>query len=442
MINPLPALAHRLWTPAPAFYAAGIAYPDYLLELTWLLLGRIAHEQIYAEAFPCAVWEKLWEMPEAARFDYYVQLLKDSQNLSDPHLAGIFQQAHTQLKNAAQLTQLIEIVCSINIEEYEYLAESYEQLLVLASSNAHSQYYLTPPTALVDSLVIALQPQAGESIQDPVAASASFLIAAEQYTHLSDEELESTAETQLLGKESDLVRVRLALMNCLLHDIYHHEQLPVLWEQTPNTQTLPPADVILSNLLFCNGSKPADNNLILKVLQAIYHNLTPQGRAAVIVPDSLLSASGNARQIRYTLLESCHLHTVLRLPENLFYPYILPAQVLFFHRAHPEKNTQVWFYDLRHQRQNFMKFISAYGDDPYALQRATSEDPYWKSLSREQLAAQGDNLDYAWIEEAAEENPPLWDMLEETISALEDLKSLLYADFDPRHPDNKTNNKT
>jgi type I restriction enzyme M protein len=438
MINPLPALARRLWTPAPALYAAGIAYPDYLLELTWLLLGRIAHEQIYAEAFPCAAWQKLWEMPEAARFDYYVQLLEDSQSLSDPHLAGIFQQAHTQLQNAAELNQLIDVVCSISVEEYEDLAESYEQLLVLASSDVNSQYYLAPPTVLVDSLVIALQPQAGESIQDPVAASASFLIAAEQYTHLSDEELEPLAETQLLGKDTDLVRVRLALMNCLLHDIYHHEQLPVLWEQTPNTPTLPPADVIISNLLFCNGSsKPADNNLIVKALQAIYHKLTPQGRAAVIVPDSLLSASGNARQIRYTLLESCHLHTVLRLPENLFYPYMLPAQVLFFHRAQPEKNKQVWFYDLRHQPQDFMKFISAYGDDPYALQRTASEDLCWKSLSREQIAAQADNLDYSWIEELPEESAPLWDVLDETVSELEDLKSLLYADSNPNHP-NKT----
>ena len=188
MTNPLPALARRLWTPAPAFDVAGIAYADYLLELTWLLLGRIAHEQIYAEAFPCAAWEKLWNMPETARFNYYIQLLEDSKNLNDPHLAGIFQQAQTHLHHAAQLTQLIDVVCSITVEEYDDLAESYEQLLVLASRDAHAQYYLAPPAALVDSLVIALQPQPGESIQDPVAASASFLIAAEQYTHLSDEE--------------------------------------------------------------------------------------------------------------------------------------------------------------------------------------------------------------------------------------------------------------
>ena len=432
MINPLPALARRLWTPAPAFAAAGIAYPNYLLELTWLLLGRIAPEQIYAEAFPCAAWEKLWNLPETARFHYYIQLLEDSKNITDPHLAGIFQQAQTQLQHAAQLTQLIELVCSIHPEEYEDLADSYEQLL--ASHDLHAPYYLAPSAALVDSLVIALQPQPGESIQDPVAASASFLIAAEQYTHLSDDELQPSAETQLLGKDRDLIRVRLALMNCLLHDIYHHEQVPILWEKTPHTQILPPADVVLSNLLFCNGSIPADNQLILKTLQAIYHNLTPQGRAAVIVPDSLLSASGNARQIRYTLLESCHLHTVLRLPENLFYPYSLPAQVLFFHRnaATSVKNTPVWFYDMRHQAPDFMQFISAYGDDPYALQREEkSTDPCWKSLSRAQIAAQGDNLDYSWIEAAP--HTPLWEVVDETLCALEDLKSLLYADV-PKHP--------
>jgi len=438
MINPTPALARRLWTLAPAFHAAGIAYPDYLLELTWLLVGRIAPEQIYADAFPCAAWEKLWDMPEAERFQYYLQLLEDSKNLDDPHLAGIFQQAQSHLQHALQLTQLIELVCGITLEEYEDLAESYEQLLILASSDAQSQTYLAPPAALVDSLVIALQPQPGESIQDPVATSASFLIAAEQYTHLSDEEaVQTLAETQLFGKDCDLVRVRLALMNCLLHDIYHHEQLPILWEEKLGTQPLAPADVIVSNLLFCDGNQVADNKIILKALQTIYHNLTPQGRAAVIVPNSLLSASGSARQIRYTLLETCHLHTVLRLPDNLFYPYLVPAQVLFFHRTAVTENTQVWFYDMRHQA-DFTGFISAYGDDPYALQRPASEDPYWTSLSREQIAAQGDNLDYAWIEEPPEETAPLGEILEETLSALEDLRSLLYADFDLNPPDHKT----
>lgn len=436
MINPLSALAHRLWTPAPTFYAAGIAYADYLLELTWLLLGRIAPEQIYAEAFPCATWEKLWDMPETARFTYYLQLLEDSKNLKDTHLAGIFQQAQTHLHNAAQLTQLIHVVCGISVEEYEDLAESYEQLLVLASSDVNSQAYLAPPAALVDSLVIALQPQRGESIQDLAAASASFLVAAEQYTHLSDDELQPFAETELLGTENDLVRVRLGLMNCLLHDIYHHEQVPLLWAAAPNTQTLPLADVIISNLLFCKGNKPADDTAILYTVQTIYQHLKPQGRAAVIVPNSILSAGGHARQIRHALLENCQLHTVLRLPENLFYPYMLPAQVLFFHRRSSAVNPAVWFYDLRHP-QDFMHFVSAYGDDPYALQRAASEDPYWTSLSREQIAAQGDNLDYAWIEETPEENPPLWEMLEETVDALEALKNLLCVDFDPKHPKHK-----
>lgn len=437
MITPIPALARRLWTLASDFHVAGIAYSEYLLELTWLLLGRIAPAQIYADEFPCEAWEQLWDMPEAARFNYYIQLLEDSKYLDDPHLAGIFQQAQTHLQHPAQLSQLIELVCSISLEEYEALAESYDQLLVFASRDAHSRSYLAPPAALVDSLVIALQPQVGESIQDPVATSASFLIAAEQYTHLSDEDAASfPEETQIIGKDHDLVRVRLALMNCLLHDIYHHEQCPIVWEQGVNSQTLPPADVVVSNLLFCHGAgaQAADHSIILKTLQTIYHNLTPQGRAAVIVPNSLLSASGNARQVRYTLLETCHLHTVLRLPENLFYPYSIAAQVLFFHRNPASAETQVWFYDMRHQA-DFMRFISAYGDDPYALQRVANDDPCWKALSREQIATQGDNLDYAWIEATPENNQALGAVLEETLSALEDLKSLLYADFNPQQAD-------
>ena len=69
----------------------------------------------------------------------------------------------------------------------------------------------------------------------------------------------------------------------------------------------------------------------------------------MIVPDNVLFETGVAASIRQDLLEKFNLHTILRLPQGIFYSAGVKTNVLYFKGnekslPHPK---QLWVYDLR-----------------------------------------------------------------------------------------------
>ncbi len=90
-------------------------------------------------------------------------------------------------------------------------------------------------------------------------------------------------------------------------------------------------------------------------MQHVKTILKPTGRAAIVVPDNVLFEGGAGETIRKKLLQTCDVHTLLRLPTGIFYAQGVKANVLFFDSRprHPEPQTkQLWIYDLR-TNQNF-----------------------------------------------------------------------------------------
>jgi type I restriction enzyme M protein len=74
------------------------------------------------------------------------------------------------------------------------------------------------------------------------------------------------------------------------------------------------------------------------------------GRCALVVPDNVLFEGGAGEIVRRKLLESCDVHTLLRLPTGIFYKPGVKANVLFFD-ARPAREKpwteKLWVYDLR-----------------------------------------------------------------------------------------------
>ena len=95
------------------------------------------------------------------------------------------------------------------------------------------------------------------------------------------------------------------------------------------------------------------SNKQLNFVQHVYSMLKPGGRAAVVVPDNVLFESGAGEKIRRALLQSCDVHTLLRLPTGIWYSAGVKANVLFFDKRPPGKNPvtkELWIYDLRSER--------------------------------------------------------------------------------------------
>ncbi len=442
-MNTIGNIAQTLWAPATHLHTEGLSYHAYLTELTWLLLLKIA--PTIGNSVPVHLsWKTLLHKPDTKKYKYYQYVLNKMGEVSDPHIAGIYAHARSSFKNSEQLTQVISRLAAIDNVPTENLGEIYETLLDMCAYQNSNRLHIAP-RSLVDLMVILIQPQPNELIQDPLAGTASFVVAADEYIKVLNDELPKTKITKMTNRqhfiaiEPDLTRQRLALMNCLLHEIDHPQHVPVRWGDSllSNLAVWPPADVILSMLVF--ASDPTDElskyDTTLALLQHITQILKPGGRAAVVLPDKILKAGGPAQEVRRELLDTCVLHTVLRLPQGIFYPHTVSAHILFFRKGKTasEKTETVWFYDLRTHgpifgqylhltREHLMSFEKTYGDDPLG-QNPRTEGENWRCFSRESLAEQGDRLDNLEDEDMLTEE--IWEVLEETRADLETLKDIL-----------------
>ncbi|MCV6638303.1 N-6 DNA methylase [Candidatus Albibeggiatoa sp. nov. NOAA] len=439
-------IAHQLWFPAKSFHDQGISYASYLTELSWLWLIKampaLKLNQQLPKSFHWQQWTKqaTWE-----QFDIYGNVLTHLAQSSHISIANIYYQAETQLSHPKQLQQLLNTLEALNEVPLKEQGEVYERLLHIYARVDKTQLYLLPPAALVDALMLVSQPQATETIQDPLAGMGYFLVACDQYIKITQE---TTKPAQLQGMEQNLVKQRLAMMNCMLHGMADKQQAIIQWADSVliDKHTCQAADVILSSLVFVNHADDdtALNNA-LALLKHIYQTLQLGGRAAVIVPDELLHQRGPAQQVRQELMDNCILHTVVRLPNGIFYPYSVPTQVLFFYRdaGNVHNDTQqIWCYDLRSQMQSFgyqrrlkrqhlMDFIKAYGEDSLGQSERQAQAEHWQCFDRQDL--ENDDLDvYAQVlpENDLESNEleALWQALEQTVQELEQVKALLDAD--------------
>jgi type I restriction enzyme M protein len=121
------------------------------------------------------------------------------------------------------------------------------------------------------------------------------------------------------------------------------------------------------------------------------------GRAGVVVPNGTLFAGGVAARIKEELLKEFNLHTVVRLPNGVFAPYIsIPTNLLFFDRSGPTE--EVWYYEqpLPEGRKNYTKTKPARYEEfsaclAWCKDREENERA-WKVPTAE-IIANGYNLD-------------------------------------------------
>lgn len=147
--------------------------------------------------------------------------------------------------------------------------------------------------------------------------------------------------------------------------------------------------------------------------------LKPGGRCAIVMPDNILFGDGAGAELRRFLMVNCNLHTILRLPTGIFYAQGVKTNVLFFTRVtdkvypanHKTQATEaVWFYDLRTNMPSFGKtnvltvahfeeFEHLFGSDPAGgtAREESSDTGRWRKLTRAQIAARGDNMDWTWL---------------------------------------------
>ena len=235
------------------------------------------------------------------------------------------------------------------------------------------------PRHIIRILVQLVDPRIGETIHDPAAGTAGFLVGAWDHIRLANSSPAGVEEVEVDGKSvrrglgdtlsRDAVRqlreatfygadvdpqmVRLATMNLTLRGldrvrILRRDALTRSLDRTAKAELGLPArgfDVILANPPFSGRldkdrivedvkiGRTAQTELLF--LQYMLNHLKEGGRCGVVVPEGVLFGSTGAhRELRRRLVENNTVEAVLSLPGGVFNPYSgVKTSVLVFRKG-------------------------------------------------------------------------------------------------------------
>ena len=275
----------------------------------------------------------------------------------------VFQDSNNYMKNGTLLRQVINKVNEIDFNKREDLhifGDIYENFLKnLQSAGNAGEYYTPRPVTQFMTEVIG--PQLGEKVLDPACGTGGFLSCAVEYIRQNDVHTardRKTLQKQIYGVEKKPLPHLLCMTNMLLHGIEIPTQIirgNKLRKRVTEYKAKDRVDVILTNPPFGGSeeegikanfprsfhtSETADLFLIL-----IINLLKEGGRAGIVLPNGSLFQTGATERIRQELLETCNLHTIVRLPQGVFNPYSsIPTNLLFFKKGSATK--KIWYYEL------------------------------------------------------------------------------------------------
>ncbi|MFT4194880.1 HsdM family class I SAM-dependent methyltransferase [Ottowia sp.] len=278
------------------------------------------------------------------------------------------------------LTQVVTLVDGLRLDraDADTKGDLFEHVLKQIKQAGELGQFRTP-RHVIRAIVEIIDPQIGETIYDPAAGTAGFLVAAYNHIRLANSspggtqtvEVDgkpaqrglgdrlSAAQTSVLqsktffGNDVDPKMVRLATMNLTLRGLPNVRILlrnvltTTLDAERKAALGLPEGGhhVVLANPPFSGrvdrdrivddvkvGTTTATELLFIKYMM---DSLRPGGRCGVIVPEGVLFGSTGAhKELRRQLIENHRVEAVLSLPGGVFQPYSgVKTSVLFFRKG-------------------------------------------------------------------------------------------------------------
>lgn len=427
-------LTKKVWNMADVLAAAGVGFTDYIIQLTYLLFLKMDSEKEsygLGSALPEGnKWKDIVELDGPDQLKKYERIL-DELKSKEGLIGAIFTEAQNKITKPALLKKLIGMIDEESwfIMEGDLKGAIYESILEKNGQDKKSgagQYFT--PRPLINAMVDCIQPKITETVADPACGTGGFLLAAYDYMKKQSDEqskLEFLQTKALSGNDITPLVVTLASMNLYLHDI-GTDSTPIKCEDSLEHEPEHLVDVILANPPF--GARPAGSvdistmrtdlivttsNNQLNFLQHMMLMLKNRGRAAIVLPDNVLFADGAGETLRKKLLKDFNLHTILRLPTGIFYANGVKANVIFFEKGTPTKET--WYYDYRTgikhtlatkplRRSDLDDFVNCYCAEDISKRKETwsEENPNgrWRKFSVEELVGRDKtSLDITWIKD-------------------------------------------
>ena len=298
-----------------------------------------------------------------------------------PLFRDIFKNAYLPYRDPETLKSFLKIIDDFEYDHSERLGDAFEYLLSVLGAQGDAGQFRTP-RHIIDFMVQVIDPKKDESVLDPACGTAGFLISA--YKHILKANSKNgktgaaltpdqrkTLTSNIKGYDISPDMVRLSLVNLYLHG-FTNPHIAEYDTLTSEDNWNEHADIVLANPPFMSpkgGIKPhkrfsiqAKRSEVLFV-DYIAEHLTPNGRAAVIVPEGIIFQSQNAyKQLREMLVKN-YLYAVVSLPAGVFQPYSgVKTSILLMDKALAKKCDSLLFvklendgFDLGAQRRKIDK---------------------------------------------------------------------------------------
>jgi type I restriction enzyme M protein len=344
-------------------------------------------------------WDKLMHPKVTANemLTLYLEAIEGMEkNPNIPQLfRDIFNNAYLPYRDPETLKMFLKTIGEFEYTHSEKLGDAFEYLLSVMGSQGDAGQFRTP-RHIIDFLVAIVDPDKTNSILDPACGTAGFLISAYkhillknskenrlgldiyEYNKLEKKPFNNLGDQLTPDDRKNLIQnftgydispdmVRLSLVNLYLHGFNTpniHEYDTLSSEERWNENF----DVVLANPPFMSpkgGIRPHKkftvqaNKAEVLFTNYISEHLNVDGRAAIIIPNGVVSNGQTAfKQVRTELVNQ-NLIAVISLPSGVFNPYSpIKTSALILDKKLSNKTSDVLFieiendgYDLGAQRR-------------------------------------------------------------------------------------------
>jgi len=358
----------------------------------------------------------------------------------------IFTGTNNYMKNGTIIRQVVNKLNEIDFnssEDRHVFGDIYETILKdLQSAGNYGEFYT--PRALTEFMTEMINPRLNEKVLDPACGTGGFLSCAIENIRKQDvkgvEDLK-TLEATIHGMELKPLPFMLCVTNLILHDIEvpnvdytdslnreytsigHKDRVDVILANPPFGASV--SDGVETN--FPQNFRTTESADLFLVLMIRY--LKEGGRAAIVLPDGSLTGDGVKQRIRQHFLETCNLHTIVRLPNSVFQPYASVAtNLLFFEKGISTDEIWYWEHKLPEGMKAYSKTKTIQKSEfdnlrQWWTNRETNEQA-WK-VTIDELEKNGFNLDIKNPHIAEEEHTytstELLDMLHDSFKKSDEL---------------------
>ncbi len=272
----------------------------------------------------------------------------------------VFSGVHNYMRSGALLKEVVSLIDAVieqrSDRDEHLLGDVYEKILSDLQSAGNAGEFYTPK-AITDVLVEVMEPKPTEKVLDFACGTGGFLVSCLEFNERRKKKGGVASYPELLGVEKKAAPYLLCVTNLLLHGydpsrgIQHGNLLDAEFGDLSSQERV---DIILTNppfgaaeeesvlLNFPTEIRSRDTADLFVAL--VTKKLKVGGRAAIVLPDGFLFGAGVKRRIRKLLLETCNVHTILRLPKGVFSPYTgIATNVLFLEKG--SRTESIWFFE-------------------------------------------------------------------------------------------------